>query len=121
MRSTRPYRDRGLAPATIRQIHAIMRAAPHQAVRWGLTARNVASLASAPSQPQREQRPPTAEVVAALFQAAEALDEMFGLYVRVVAATGMRRGEACGLRWSDVDFDAGKLKVQRSHIAFVAP
>ena len=45
----------GLAPATVRQIHAIVRAALHQAVRWGLTGRNVASLASAPSQPQREQ------------------------------------------------------------------
>jgi hypothetical protein len=31
-------RERGLAPATVRQIHAIMRAALHQAVRWGLTA-----------------------------------------------------------------------------------
>jgi site-specific recombinase XerC len=53
-------RRRGLAPATVRQIHAIVRAALHQAVRWGLTGRNVASLASAPSQPQREQQPPTA-------------------------------------------------------------
>ena len=39
-------RRRGLAPATIRQIHAIVRAALHQAVRWGLVSRNVASLAS---------------------------------------------------------------------------
>ncbi len=51
-------RRRGLAPATIRQIHAIVRAALNQAVRWGLVSRNVASLASAPSQPQREQHPP---------------------------------------------------------------
>ena len=56
-------------------------------------------------------------MVATLIGAAEALDVMFGLYVRVVAATGMRRGEACGLRWSDVDLDVGKLTVQRSHIA----
>jgi integrase len=110
-------RERGLAPATVRQIHAIMRAGLHQAVRWGLVPRNVASLASAPSQPQREQHPPTIEVVMALIQAAESLDPMFGLYVRVVAATGMRRGEACGLRWSDIDLDVGKLVVQRSHIA----
>ena len=38
------------------------------------------------------------------------LDPMFGLYVRVVAATGMRRGEACGLRWSDVDLDGGRAR-----------
>jgi len=110
-------RERGLAPATIRYVHAIMRAALHQAVRWGLVARNVASLASAPGQPQREQQPPSVEEVVALIRAAEKLDPMFGLYVRVVAATGMRRGEACGLRWGDVDLDGGRLVVQRSHLA----
>ena len=41
---------------------------------------------------------------------------MFGLYVRVVAATGMRRSEACGLRWSDVDLQARRLTVARSHV-----
>ena len=64
--------------------------APGRAV--GSRARNVASLASAPSQPQREQHPPSADEVATLIGAAEALEPMFGLYVRVVAATGMRRG-----------------------------
>jgi integrase len=108
---------RGLAPATVRQVHAIIRAALHHAVRWGLTARNVASLASAPPQPQREQHPPSAEDVLALIRAAEIVDPMFGLYVRILAATGMRRGEACGLRWSDVDLDEGRVTVQRSHLA----
>jgi integrase len=98
-------------------MHAVMRAALHQAVRWGLVPRNVASLASAPSQPQREQQPPTAEEVLELIDAAEAMEPMLGLFVRVVAATGMRRGEACGLRWSDVDLGVGRLVVQRSHVA----
>jgi integrase len=89
---------RGLAPATVRQVHAVIRAALRQAERWGLVSRNVATFASAPSQPQREQHPPTVAEVQALIEAAAALDPLFGLYVRVVAATGMRRGEACGLR-----------------------
>ncbi len=110
-------RRRGLAPATIRQMHAIVRAALHQAVRWGLVSRNVASLASPPSQPQREQHPPTAAEVVALIEAADALEPMFGLYVRIVAATGMRRSEACGLRWSDIDLEKGRLVVQRSHLS----
>ena len=49
--------------------------------------------------------------------AAEALEPMFGLYVRVVAATGMRRSEACGLRWSDIELEDGRLVVQRSHLS----
>jgi integrase len=108
---------RGLAPTTIRQVHALMRAALNQAVRWGLVGRNVASLASAPRQPRREQHPPTAEQVQALIDAATELEAMFGLFVRVVAATGMRRAEACGLRWSDVVLAAGRITVERSHLA----
>jgi integrase len=33
---------------------------------------------------------------------------------RLLAATGMRRGEALALRWRDVDLDAGRLAVRRS-------
>lgn len=29
-------------------------------------------------------------------------------------ATGMRRGELCGLRWKDVDLDGGKIRVEQS-------
>src|SRR5262249_10543817 len=108
---------RGLAPATVRQIHALMRAALNQAVRWGLVRRNVAQLASALAQPQREQRPPTAEQVHSLIEAATGIEPMFGLYVRVVAASGMRRSEACGLRWSDVNLQIGRLTVARSHVS----
>lgn len=28
--------------------------------------------------------------------------------------TGMRRGEVCGLRWSELDLDAGRMAVVRS-------
>ena len=38
------------------------------------------------------------------------------IYVPVLLAitTGMRRGEILGLRWSDVDFDAGAVSVQQT-------
>jgi len=34
----------------------------------------------------------------------------------LVAATGMRRGEACGLRWEDVDLDNGMLSIGRARV-----
>ena len=58
---------RGLAPATVRQIHAIMRASLNQGDRWGLVGRNVAKLASPPSQP--EQHPPSVDEVQKLLVA----------------------------------------------------
>ena len=34
--------------------------------------------------------------------------------VRLAAITGARRSELCGLRWSDVDLEAGVVVIQRS-------
>lgn len=40
----------------------------------------------------------------------ESEDRLHGLWV-LLATTGMRRGEALGLRWADVDLDAGRVRV----------
>ena len=42
-----------------------------------------------------------------------ATDRMAALW-RLAATTGMRRGELLGLRWADVDFEAGALTVSQS-------
>ena len=34
--------------------------------------------------------------------------KQFGLFVRLAAVLGARRGELCGLRWEDVDFDRAR-------------
>jgi integrase len=36
------------------------------------------------------------------------------MYLRLAVATGARRGELCGLRWTDVDLDAGEVRIHRS-------
>ncbi|GAA2750222.1 site-specific recombinase XerD [Amnibacterium kyonggiense] len=40
-------------------------------------------------------------------------DDLFALW-RTIAYTGMRRSEALALRWSDVDFDGGRLSIRRA-------
>ena len=45
---------------------------------------------------------------------ADAQDRDLAMGWRLLAATGMRRGEALALRWRDVDLDAGRLAVRRS-------
>ncbi|MEA2686470.1 MAG: hypothetical protein QOE93_1665, partial [Actinomycetota bacterium] len=42
-------------------------------------------------------------------------DRLHALWV-LLATTGMRRGEALGLRWSDVDLDTGRLRVVQTII-----
>ena len=40
-------------------------------------------------------------------------DRLYALW-RLMAMTGMRRGEALGLRWSDVDMEAGCISINRA-------
>jgi integrase len=52
-----------------------------------------------------------------ILTAAAKFDERFGAFVRLVAVTGMRRGEACALRWTDIDWEAGTVMVDESVVA----
>lgn len=38
-------------------------------------------------------------------------DRLYNLFL-LASCTGMRRGELCGLRWSDVDLDAGRIDIR---------
>jgi integrase len=58
--------------------------------------------------------PPTPEDVAVLLAAAEKRDPDLGMFVRMAAVTGARRGELCGLRWSDLDLERGEIVISRS-------
>jgi integrase len=62
-------------------------------------------------------RSPEVDEVVRLVRAALEEDPRFGCFVLIVAATGMRRGEACALRWSDVDLHAGTVRIDESVIS----
>lgn len=103
-------RDERLVSArTVQQAHAVLRAMLSHAVREELLARNVARLVQAPT-PQHEEIQPWTDTEARRFLAASRSHRLYALFV-IALALGLRRGELLGLRWSDVDFDAGQLRV----------
>lgn len=102
----------GLAPATVRQLHAVLHRALGEAVQWGTVARNVVALVSPPRVKRHEITPLSAEQVRTLLEAAQG-DRFEALYV-LALTTGMRLGELLGLRWQDVDFGAGMLQVHHT-------
>jgi integrase len=104
----------GRSAKTIRNYHAIISAALHQAQRWGWVRENVAEHAKPPRVSQRRVRAPAVDVVRAIVAAAEQRDPRLAPLLLLGALTGMRRGELCALRWSDVHFDTEELEVSRS-------
>ena len=105
-----------LAPASVRQVHAIVRRALDQAARWGWIPANPAALASPPRLGPADIRPPTPEEVSRLLQVAYEADPDFAVLLWLAATTGARRGELCALRWSSIQLDAAELLIVRNLI-----
>ncbi|MGO9837041.1 MAG: tyrosine-type recombinase/integrase [Polyangiaceae bacterium] len=103
-----------LSAATVRQVHAILRRALEQGIRWGWITTNPAALASPPKVRASQPAPPEPKDVVKLIQGATAGDPDFGCFVHLAATTGARRGELCGLRWRDVDLDSGSMTISRN-------
>lgn len=103
--------EKGAAPATAHQAHRTVRTALNEAVRRGHLARNPAALARAPRLPETEIEPYSVEEVQRLLAATRGRRN--SARWAIALALGLRQGEALGLRWPDVDLDAGTLTVWR--------
>ena len=103
---------RQLSAGTILNLHLVLHQAFGQAVRWGMIASNPVDGA----QPPRPRRPEFTAIDTALV--GRILTDLRGhpieLAVAIAVATGMRRGEICGLRWSDLDEDLTVAPVRRT-------
>jgi integrase len=108
----------GLDRRTVNYIHTILHRAFKDAMRWGRLLRNPADAADPPRAGQKSDGvhawdAPTLRQFLAASRAAE--DRHHALWV-LLATTGMRRGEALGLRWNDVDLDAGRARIVQTII-----
>lgn len=105
---------RGLSATTVQHHHAFLRGALRQAVKWGWLPRSPADAASPPRSEALEPAVPTVEEVRKLLSTAQHHNPELATFLWVAVTTGMRRGEICALRWSDVDFQDSVLTVRRS-------
>ncbi len=103
--------ESGLSVSTVRRIRSVLAQALTQAVRWGSVSRNVASLTRGPRQTRREGRTLTPGQARGLLVSLQG-HRNEALY-SLMLSTGLRRGEALGLRWDDVDLEDGLLLVWR--------
>jgi integrase len=101
-----------LSAASIRRIHATLHRAFADAVRWQVLARNPASAADPPRAPRPRKRTWSAEELRAFLSYVDG-HEWAALW-HFVAMTGVRRGEALGLRWEDVDLARGRVSIAQT-------
>lgn len=102
---------KGLSDRTIRGIHANCRTALQRAVQEGLIRTNPAVGCKLPPKKAREMQVLTQnEIIRFLHQAKE--EGYYELFL-LELGTGMRRGEILALKWSDLNFKTGELRIER--------
>lgn len=105
-----------LSVRTIRYVHTMLHACYRDAVKWGYCQRNPAQDADPPKATRKPEMRVWNGAQLARFNAALE-GEPYGMIYRLLGATGARRGEIIGLRWRDVDLDAGRLAIQQTLVA----
>jgi integrase/predicted RNA-binding Zn-ribbon protein involved in translation (DUF1610 family) len=114
----RVYGEGGLSASSVRRVHAVLHKACRDAVRWGggsrLTRSMVVDPPRARADPEEKLRVWNAEQLGSFLGSVES-DRLFALW-RLLAATGMRRGEAIGLAGEDLDMEAGAVTIRRAWI-----
>ena len=96
---------KGLSANTAHHAYTVLNKALTDAMRKGKVYRNVCAMVDPPKPGRYEPAIPDAEGVARVLALAKSdAPELWPLF-RFCAFTGVRRAEACGLRWEHVDFE----------------
>jgi integrase len=104
---------RPMSARSVEVIHKTVKAAFQLAVDKGQLVRNPAALATPPAVVEQRHTWWTPEQVGRFLAFAAGHSDLPVGLVDVLADTGGRRGEVLGLRWADVDLEAGTATVTR--------
>jgi len=93
------------------QVKQVLRAALNRAMREELIVRNVATLTELPAPRPKRITPWNAEQTRRFIDGSKGHRWYLGYLLAVLY--GLRRGEVMGLRWSDIDLEAGTIRVDQ--------
>lgn len=104
--------ENGLSARTVRYTHSVLRSALEQAVKWNFLVHNPATRVAQPQQTRREMSALTVDETNRFLESAKP-DRWYPLWLLLVT-TGLRPSEALGLKWPDIDFENGRIHIQRA-------
>ena len=105
----------GLSATTVHSVHVTIGKALGDAVRWGLLARNVATLADPPGPARTERTIWSADDVTTFLEATRD-SRLYPVWLLAIT-TGLRRGEIAGLHWPEVSLDTARLTVSGARVS----
>ena len=108
-------RGGGLSAVSVAGVRRVLRKVLNDAVAWELMDRNPVLRVKAPRVESTEMRTWSSQD-ARRFLDRTADDRLHSLWVLAIT-TGMRRGELAGLRWIDIDLDAGFIALRNTRVA----
>jgi integrase len=106
---------RPLSARSVAYISTILHRAFRDAIKWSALVRNPVEASDPPRPSTRpEMQVWKADELSRFLQVSKA--DRYHAAWWLLASTGMRRGEALGLRWSDIDLDTGRVDIRRTLI-----
>ena len=110
-RTADPKGRAGLSAKSIKNLHSVLHEALERAVKLGYLKVNPCNACELPRIERHEIKPLTTEEVGLFLKAIKG--HKYERLFTVMVFSGMRQGEALGLRWSCVDLSAGTIRVDR--------
>ena len=107
--------NRGLSAATVRHTHSVLSAAMGYAVQKDRMTSNIAQRATPPDAKAKPKERITPDMAWRMIAAAGD-DVVLAMAIFLATYAGGRRGELCGLQWSDFDPAASVLHYQRQWV-----
>lgn len=103
-----------LKPSSVHRVHRTLKTALNRAVKWGYIAKSPMERVDSPTNRMEERMTLSVEHAQDMLFACKGLYPVSYVGLSMAVYTGLRKGEICGLYWSDVDWERRVLRVVRS-------
>lgn len=107
---------KGLSPKTINHHHRLISSIMSTAVTWQVIDSNPCERVKPPKVEPKEAKYLDEDDLKRLLKLLETEEIKYQTAIMLFIDTGMRRAEACGLEWSDIDFTKGTINIVRNSL-----